>query len=113
MGLEVGISLGFTERGVSLNLHVQFLTLVLQERWYNVVPIPEADADWIDFRGQGAVHACAFAHAVRTLFVWSHLSEFERRLQVSDARGRLVEDELADAAFRRLTLSDRFVSDVH
>ena len=111
MGLEVGISLGFTERRVSLNLHVQFLALVLQERRF--VPIPEADADWIDFRGKGAVHACAFAHAVRTLFVWSHLSEFERRLQVSDARGRLVEDELADATFRSLTLCDCFVSDVH
>ena len=69
MSLKNSISLCFAKRGVSLNIKVYFFAFFLQERWIFFVNIPKRDTHWIDFRGKGAVHTCAFTHTIRTLFL--------------------------------------------
>lgn len=59
MSVKLSVALSFAKRGLSLDFQVHLFSL-LQEG----VVGSEADTHWVDFRGEGAVHAGAFAHAV-------------------------------------------------
>ena len=75
MSVEISISLRFTQRILRLNIHIEMITISLQESWF--VPAKD-DTEWIDFGGQ-TVHTGAFTHAARTE-LRGKFSEFERRL---------------------------------
>tara|TARA_B110000285_G_C14918650_1_gene511468 strand:- start:397 stop:624 length:228 start_codon:yes stop_codon:yes gene_type:complete len=75
MSVEISISLRFTKGSLRLNLHIELITISLQESWF--VPAKH-DTNWIDLGGQ-TVHTGAFTHAAGTE-LGGKFSEFKRRL---------------------------------